>query len=161
MQRASVQNIGLSVCNSVEHFSSIVSQAETVAKAAILLYHNHNHKGVGLKREDAENKTNILCYLIKQEINLWKVCAHVTKNESAQEQIVEVKHLLDKWQYIYKNLKNLNLDYRNNKPFKNGEEETYWANIMEHLDNPRIYALSHKVTLARGGAKAKAKKSKP
>ena len=161
MQRPSVQNIGLSVCNNAQYFSSIVSQAEKVAKKAILLYHNHNHKGVGLKREDAENKTNILCYLIKQEINLWKVCAHVTNNESARQQIVEVKHLLDKWQYIYKNLKNLNLDYRNNKPFIENEEETYWVNIMEHLDNPRIYALSHKVTLTRGGAKANAKKSKP
>lgn len=45
----------------------------------------------------------------------------------------------------------LNLDYRNNKPFIEKEEDTYWANIMTNLNKPRISGLSHTVTLARGG----------
>jgi len=51
MRTPSALNIGLSVCTNAEHFSSIV------AKAAIMVYRNHNNSGAGIKRKDAEDKT--------------------------------------------------------------------------------------------------------
>ena len=110
-----------------------------------------------------KKKTDILCFLIKQEINLWKLCVHLTDNDSAKEQMIEIKDLLEKWQYIYKNLKLLNLDYKKEARFTEGEEGYYWNIIDENLHKKRISGLTHKVTLsqsqkANGGGAVKTKK---
>lgn len=165
MRTPSVYNVGLSVCNHAQSFSTIVSHAEKIATAAIMVYKNHNNVGVGIKRNEAEKKTNILCFLIKQEINLWKLCVHLTDNESAKEEMVEIKDLLKKWEYIYSNLKLLNMDYKKEARFTEGEEDYYWNIIDENLHKKRISGLSHTVSLSQsqkgkgkdGAAKTKKK----